>query len=112
MERILYFAYGTNLNREQMAKRCPEFEFVSNAQLHSYRLDNTSYNVANIIKDPNGVVDGVIYSLSINDLNNLDQFEGTPFVYQRVNVKVNSIDGNQYRCFVYILQEEILIDTY
>lgn len=34
----LYIAYGSNLNLEQMARRCPTAEVVGKTQLHNFRL--------------------------------------------------------------------------
>ena len=34
----LYFAYGSNLNHEQMLLRCKDAEYVKNIFLESYKL--------------------------------------------------------------------------
>ena len=38
MSRKEYFAYGSNLNFEQMAYRCPEATVVGTAKLNGYEL--------------------------------------------------------------------------
>ena len=38
MKRILYIAYGSNMNIRQMAWRCPMAEVVGTARLKGYRL--------------------------------------------------------------------------
>ena len=38
MSRKEYFAYGSNLNFEQMAYRCPEATVVGTAKLDGYEL--------------------------------------------------------------------------
>ena len=37
MKRI-YLAYGSNLNRHQMAYRCPDAECIGTASIKDYRL--------------------------------------------------------------------------
>ena len=38
MEENLYFAYGSNLDLEQMAQRCPDAETVGPVRLENYEL--------------------------------------------------------------------------
>ena len=38
MEERYYFAYGSNMNLEQMKYRCPAAEVVENVRLEDYRL--------------------------------------------------------------------------
>ena len=33
-----YIAYGSNLNREQMAKRCPDAKVIGSGMLKDYEL--------------------------------------------------------------------------
>ena len=35
---LLYFAYGSNMNLNQMAFRCPDAEVVDTVRLEGYRL--------------------------------------------------------------------------
>ncbi len=54
---MLYFAYGSNMYREQMQTRCPSAEFVAKALLPDYELAFTHYSdtrkcwVADIIEN-------------------------------------------------------------
>ena len=38
IEERYYFAYGSNMNLEQMKYRCPAAEVVENVRLEDYRL--------------------------------------------------------------------------
>ena len=38
MEHAMYFAYGSNMNLDQMAYRCPAAEAVCTAKLEGYEL--------------------------------------------------------------------------
>jgi gamma-glutamylcyclotransferase (GGCT)/AIG2-like uncharacterized protein YtfP len=90
---MLYFAYGSNLNWERMKERCPSVSFYCRASLSNYRIDFTRKSskrecgVADIVKDINSKVYGVVYRINEIDLVKLDKHEG--YVPQR--------DKNAYR---------------
>ena len=44
MSRVLYFAYGSNLDPEQMASRCPSARVAFLARLADHRLDFTYFS--------------------------------------------------------------------
>jgi hypothetical protein len=48
----LYFAYGSNLSPEQMARRCPDSIFLGKATLRGYRWQINERGVANIVAAP------------------------------------------------------------
>lgn len=77
----LYFAYGSNLNLEQMRVRCPKHQVIGPARLPGYRLGFYGYSmnwdgaVATIIAEAGAEVWGVLYQLNIGDWGQLDRFE-------------------------------------
>ena len=79
---MLYFAYGSNLDWEQIKKRVPSSSFYGIAKLENYRLDftrksvNRGCGVADIVKDENKDVWGAIYQFDEKDLGKLDKCEG------------------------------------
>ena len=79
---MLYFAYGSNLDWEKMKKIVPSSIFYSKAKVENYRLDftrkskNWDCGVADIVKDENKCVWGVIYQFNKKDLKKLDESEG------------------------------------
>ena len=85
-KRELYFAYGSNLNREQMRWRCPDAEPVRPCYVRGYRLAERKY--ADIEKDDRSVVYGALYSITAADLAALDRYEGYPDGYTRRKVAV------------------------
>ncbi len=102
-----YFAYGSNLDPEQMTLRCPSAAFLHRARLADYELAFTRWStrrrcgVADVVPSPGGRVWGVVYALSEADGRLLDGFEG--FVpgrarngYTRVERTV-AIDGDPNR---------------
>ena len=56
---MYYFAYGSNMNHEQMKKRCPSGKFITRALLSGYKYVYDGYSssgkgaVSNIIKSAN-----------------------------------------------------------
>ena len=83
---MLYFAYGSNLNRRAMAQRCPRAEAVSAARLDGYRLVFRRF--ADIVSDPTSTVWGALYDLTPACLHALDKYEDAPRSYRKTSVKV------------------------
>lgn len=79
---MLYFAYGSNLNPDQMRHRCPAHKVVGMAALHEHRLafPLTSHDwgggVAGVVPAHGSTVWGIVYELSDEDLASLDRYEG------------------------------------
>lgn len=106
-DRILYFAYGSNMDKNQMKDRCPEHRFISVAILEGYKLVYDGYSsirkgaVANIVESPDEIVYGVLYEISKEDKERLDRFEGVPDYYKIKNVKVKDREGKEYIAITY-----------
>ena len=76
MKRLFYFAYGSNLNTTRLRSR------IGNAKIHRvHRLQNWELvfncsGFANIQPAPGKVVEGVLYEITSDQLNDLDRIEG------------------------------------
>lgn len=103
----LYFAYGTNLNRDEMARRCPDAVPLCPARLAGYRLAFRgrpgAMGVADIEPCPGSEVMGALWELSDRDLAALDRYEGYPGFYGRMTVEVQT-DRGPMTALVYRLQ--------
>ena len=105
---MYYFAYGTNLNRELMQKRCPDSKPRLTATLHNYKLVFVGWSrqwrggMASIKPFRGERVLGAVYELSDLDLSRLDKHEGYPGAYNRLNVKVASDNGELIEAVTYI----------
>ena len=79
---MLYFAYGSHLDPEQMKRHCPESRVVGMASLDEYRLAFPRFSndweggTASIHLAHGEKMWGVIYELMDADLESLDQYEG------------------------------------
>lgn len=91
MTDSLYFAYGSNLDRIQMKRRCPGSTFVGAACLpgHTLHFEGHSLHwkgaVANVLPESGAEVLGCLFRLEAEDWLKLDTYEGT---YRRQPVEV------------------------
>jgi len=111
-DRIVYFAYGSNLNKEQMRRRCKTAVPVGRGVLRDVTLAFRSGargfgrpGVANIEPCPGGVVPVGIWLITKWDLTALDRYEGYPFFYDRHVVKVETDQGYLLEGLVYMMTE-------
>ena len=74
-----YLAYGSNLNKEQMQKRCPGAVPVGAMVLKGYEL--RFRGPLTIVKKKGGRVPLGIWQVSEEDEKSLDRYEGFPMVY-------------------------------
>ncbi len=104
---MMYFAFGSNLNEEQMLRRCPNARVVGRASLPNHKLVFGGHSarwggaVATVERAAGSQVEGVLYELGARDLSRLDQFEGAPWVYQRYRRDVRDLLGNRRRAVLY-----------
>lgn len=87
----LYFAYGSNLNRGDMRRRCPGARPSIPARLRGWRL--TFRGVADVEPAPDLVVHGALWSLTGDDVCNLDSYEGAPSLYRQKVLVVEAGDA-------------------
>jgi hypothetical protein len=113
---MLYFAYGSNLDPDQMRARCPDNRAVGIARLREYRLcfprrsAHRDCGVASIEPFAGAEVWGAIYDLTEADVARLDHWEGYVLGravnrYDRRAIAVE-IDGALGRVETYIAQVE------
>jgi gamma-glutamylcyclotransferase (GGCT)/AIG2-like uncharacterized protein YtfP len=74
----LYFAYGSNMNVDAMARRCPRSRAFGPARLERHRLCIMREGWLTVVRDPRAAVHGALWDLAISDLPALDRFEGVP----------------------------------
>lgn len=105
---MFYFAYGINLNRGQMADRCPNSRPKFSAELPNYKLIFTGWSrqwhggVASIKHSRGDKILGGIYEITETDLARLDRYEGCPDSYNRLKVNVYRDSGEQIEATTYI----------
>jgi hypothetical protein len=71
----LYFAYGSNMDRDAMAARCPASSPIGPARLARHRLVIMREGYASVARDPRRVVRGILWRLALADVPALDRYE-------------------------------------
>ena len=100
-----YFAYASNLNKNQMQERCPESKPLYKVTLPNYKLIFSDWSrqlrggKANIVLFRGEKVHGAVYEVSDQCMNRLDRYE-TP--YSRTKIKVFDEDGDSVEAITYI----------
>jgi len=97
----LYFAYGSNLWLDQMARRCPGSIFVDVAVLRDWKWFICTRGYANVIPSLGDVVYGMVYSLTPANEDSLDTCEGVPYSYVKQMHEVE-MDGSLVKVLVYV----------
>lgn len=99
---MLYFAYGSNLWRQQMITRCPEHREIGAGRLAGWRWMITSRGYASIVVSGNDYVLGTVYDISQLDEQELDRYEGVAQGSYRKEVMSITVAGNCLDCLVYV----------
>lgn len=95
---MLYFAYGSNMWRQQMLDRCPACEEIGYGVLRGYRWIISLRGYANIVLSAGDEVHGRVYRLTESDECSLDRYERG---YRKEVVPV-LLDGYSAPCLVYV----------
>lgn len=108
--KILYAAYGSNMNLEQMALRCPTAKIYGKGIIEGYKLifkglPGNSY--ATIEAFPEGKVPALIWDLQEKDEEALDYYEGYPRFYEKDTLKVRLENNEVIEVMVYIMTDNI-----
>ena len=106
---MLYFAYGSNMDPEQMATRCLDARAIGPARLAGWRLTFTRDSpgwgggVGHIELAPGDEVWGVLWEATESDMAALDEYEGVALgAYVRDRVSVVGAAGGPVEAEVYI----------
>ena len=105
MRRKLYIAYGSNLNKGQMAWRCPTARYVGTGMVEGYELKfkgRPEGAYATIDPQKGGRVPVAIWEIQPYDEFRLHQYEGYPNHYFTKNIPVK-IGNHEVTGMVYIM---------
>lgn len=103
-----YIAYGSNINLEQMAIRCPTAKVIHDTYLRNWRLmfRGKGTAVATIEKHKGSKVPVLIWQLQPNDEHNLDIYEGYPHLYRKEMFRA-TVNGRRINAMVYIMNKAL-----
>ena len=100
-EGKLYFAYGSNINLDQMAQRCPDARVVGPVTLENYELlfrgNLRGAGVATIAPREGSTVHGLLWNITPECERSLDYYEGYPHLYGKEPVTVHGHDGQLHQ---------------
>lgn len=102
---MLYVAYGSNMNLEQMAHRCPNSYVVGNGKLIGWKLIFNIHADVICTDNENDFVPVVVWNIADDDWNRLDMYEGFPSYYVKQIVDVILDNGKIEKAIVYVMAE-------
>ena len=100
---MMYVAYGSNMNLNQMNYRCPNSKVICNGKIKGWKL---VFNVHADVIETNNVNDEVpvvLWDIHDNDWHMLDGYEGYPNYYIKKVVDVVTDDGQAIKAIVYVM---------
>ena len=106
---MLYFAYGSNMERFQLKRLCPKAKFVAAAVLPDHELTFSGNSqmwgggIATLREKPGHQVEGVAWEISEVERKALDGYEGFPDLYLRKEIQLRTSSGKVIAAFAYIM---------
>lgn len=108
MAKKLYVAYGSNINLEQMAYRCPNSTVAGTAMLQGYELQFRRH--ATIEPNEDSEVPILLWELDPHDERFLDRYEGFPKYYRKENITLE-MDGETVEAMIYIMNGDTPLEV-
>ena len=106
MKTKLYAAYGSNLNKGQMAYRCPMAKVVAKSWIHDHKLvfQGRPHGAhANVIPAPWYDVPVAIWEITKADERALDRYEGVAGGYYTKEYMTLEVAGEMQEVLIYIM---------
>jgi gamma-glutamylcyclotransferase (GGCT)/AIG2-like uncharacterized protein YtfP len=98
-----YFAYGSNMDHEQMGTRCEGAVPLSTAVLAAHRFIINGQGVATVISSPLSRVHGLLWALSEEHERSLDEYEGVQEgMYAKETRQVTAASGKLMEALIYV----------
>ncbi len=109
MFKNYYLAYGSNLNLNQISRRCYDVKPIGSIELNDYRLvykgrsDNFAYLTIEPYQGP--IVPIGVFEVSSLDINCLDIYEGYPTTYSKCYIPIK-IGKKIKNALIYVMNEQ------
>lgn len=106
---VLYAAYGSNLDPQQMASRCPHSPLRQTGWLTGWRItfggEGWDGALPTVVEDPDSQVFVALYDITESDEGALDTWESADSgLYRKVRVRVATLEG-EAAAWVYVLDD-------
>lgn len=99
-KKQLYIAYGSNINLEQMAYRCPHSKVAGTSEIKNFELEFRG--VVTIVPKENASVPVLIWKLDERNLSTLNQYEGWPRLYRQEKMEFE-LNGKTFEGMAYLM---------
>ena len=97
-----YFAYGSNMDVMQVARRCPGANVRGPGFIHGFAFRINRYGVATIVPS-NRTVHGLVWDITPEHEARLDEYEGVFMgFYSKEQISVRLVDDSQVEALVYV----------
>jgi gamma-glutamylcyclotransferase (GGCT)/AIG2-like uncharacterized protein YtfP len=98
----LMFAYGSNLNLEQMEHRCPDAQAIGRLKLDGWRL--VFRGVADVIREDGAVCYGGVWRITPRCERALDVYEGiSSGMYRKEYIPIKPTPEGEREMLVYVM---------
>jgi gamma-glutamylcyclotransferase (GGCT)/AIG2-like uncharacterized protein YtfP len=110
---MYYFAFASNLSRQQMAERAPGARIGQAAVLPNYKLVFSGWSrawrggTASIQASPGDKVMGGLYEVTEQEMARLDKYEGCPGEYKHTTVTVFPDPGGPVSAVTFIRARQL-----
>lgn len=102
---MLYFAYGSNLNKWQMARRCPRAVSLGRLKLPDWRL--VFRGVADLIPDEGAFCWGGVWRITPECERALDYYEGVASgLYRKETIPIEPLADGTNEMLVYVMNSD------
>ena len=95
---MLYLAYGSNLNKKQMSRRCPNAKPVGSVILKGFKLEFRRVATIKHTKKNDDKLGCGLWEITKKCENSLDIYEGFPHVYSKKIIKLD--DGREAMTYI------------
>lgn len=102
-----YIAYGSNLNMQQMSRRCPDAKLVGTGMINNYELvfRGSRYSAVATVEPKSGSKVPVgIWEISDKDERSLDVYEGFPRLYVKKTMHIFQ-DNIKHEAMLYVMND-------
>ena len=103
----LVFAYGSNMDRGAMMRRCPASAPLGLARLMRHRFVILPQGFGSVAHDFGSCVHGILWDIGLADMRSLDRYENVAAgLYRKTTLPVLKAGGGTARALVYVGQGE------
>lgn len=116
---VYYFAYGANMSIEILEKRVGKVVTIGPAMIDNYKLIFPYYSInrkglaSSVTACDDSIVYGILYSLTEQQMNRLDKYEGVKIGnYERRTLSILKDNFDSIKAIVYVIDDKTIYAGY